>query len=123
MDGVSLSHLIPTFDYDLEPSTARHLITLGCAEELSPSRPALVVPIDEPGVLEVLTRGVSVTLHRRPLRTSRDGSGRSASVSFNASPFRSPESFIRTRENLTIKIRKSGNSQPQTGIAPSQALQ
>jgi hypothetical protein len=61
MDGVSLSHLIPTFDYDLEPSTARHLITLGCAEELSPSRPALVVPIDEPGVLEVLTRGVSVT--------------------------------------------------------------
>ncbi len=61
MGGVSLSHLIPTFVYDLDPSTVRHLITLGCAEELPPSRPALVVPIDEPGVLEVLTRGVSVS--------------------------------------------------------------
>jgi hypothetical protein len=61
MGGVSLSHLIPMFAYDLEPSTARHLIILRCAEELLPSQRALVVPIDEPGVLEVLTRGVSVT--------------------------------------------------------------
>jgi hypothetical protein len=54
MDGVSLSHLIPTFVYDLEPSTARHLIILGCAEQLPPLWPALVVPLDE-SVLEVLT--------------------------------------------------------------------
>jgi hypothetical protein len=40
MGGVSLSRLIPTCAYDLEPSAARHLITLHCAEELSPA-PAL----------------------------------------------------------------------------------
>ena len=68
MGGVCLSHLIPTFAYDLEPSTARHLIILHCAEELLPSRRALVVPVDEPGVLEVLTRGVNVTPADTPRR-------------------------------------------------------
>jgi hypothetical protein len=49
MGGVSLSHLMPMCVYELAASTAHHLITLGCAEEVPPSRPALVVPIDELG--------------------------------------------------------------------------
>jgi hypothetical protein len=61
MDGVSLSHLIPTCAYDLEPLTARYLIASGCAEEIAASTPALVVALDDPNALEVLTRGVSVT--------------------------------------------------------------
>jgi hypothetical protein len=61
MDSVSLSHLIPTFVYDVEPSVAWHLIASGSAEEVLRSTPALVVAIDEPNALEVLTRGVNVT--------------------------------------------------------------
>jgi hypothetical protein len=64
LDSISLSHLIPTCAYDLNPSTAQHLIASGCAEEIATSTPALVVPVDEPSVLEVLTRGVSITSAR-----------------------------------------------------------
>ena len=59
--SVSLSHLIPTFVYDVEPSVAWHLIASGSGQEVLPSTPALVVAIDEPNALEVLTRGVNVT--------------------------------------------------------------
>jgi hypothetical protein len=64
MGGISLSHLMPTCVYDLESLTAQHLIASGCAEEIAASTPALVVPVDEPSVLEVLTRGVSITSAR-----------------------------------------------------------
>jgi len=51
--SVSLSHLIPTFVYDVEPSVAWHLIASGSGQEVLPSTPALVVAIDEPNALDI----------------------------------------------------------------------
>jgi hypothetical protein len=60
LDGVSLAHLAPGVTYDLEPSLAHHLTALGRAEELQPSAPALVIPLDNARAYAQLTRGVTV---------------------------------------------------------------
>jgi hypothetical protein len=60
LDGISLSRLVPGLTYDMEESLARYLITCGAAEETASTRPALVVPVDEPNIAH-LTGGVTVT--------------------------------------------------------------
>jgi hypothetical protein len=60
LDGISLSRLVPGLTYDMEESLARYLITCGAAEETASTRPALVVPVDEPDIAH-LTGGVTVT--------------------------------------------------------------
>jgi hypothetical protein len=60
LDGVSLAHLTPGLTYDLNPSVAHHLMVKGCAEELPPSTPALVIPLDNARAYLQLTRGVTV---------------------------------------------------------------
>jgi hypothetical protein len=60
VDGVSLRHLVPGCLYDLDPSLAHYLEASGLAEEVPESNPALVVPLDAPYAIELLTKGVTV---------------------------------------------------------------
>ena len=60
LDGVSLSRLVPGLMYDVEDGLARYLITCGSAEETASTRPALVVPVDDPYIAH-LTGGITVT--------------------------------------------------------------
>ena len=60
VDRVALSNLVPGLSYDLAESVGRYLIALHCAEELSSSQPALIVPLDEAGVFEAMSGGIHV---------------------------------------------------------------
>jgi len=60
LDGISLSRLVPGLMYDVEDVLARYLITCGSAEETASTRPALVVPVDDPYIAH-LTGGITVT--------------------------------------------------------------
>ena len=60
LDGVSLSRLVSGLTYDVEDGLARYLITCGSAEETASTRPALVVPVDDPYIAH-LTGGITVT--------------------------------------------------------------
>jgi len=60
VDGVSLRYLVPGCLYDLSASLAQYLVTNELAEGVSESNAALLVPLDEPDVLEQLTKGITV---------------------------------------------------------------
>lgn len=60
LNGISLSRLVPGLVYDIEDDVARYLITCGAAEETASTRPALVVPVDDPYIAH-LTGGITVT--------------------------------------------------------------
>jgi hypothetical protein len=61
VDGVSLRSLVVGCIYDLNATLGHYLTTNGFAEELaSDSNPALVVPLDTPYALELLTKGIAV---------------------------------------------------------------
>jgi hypothetical protein len=60
LDGISLSRLAPGLMYDVEDALARYLITCGAAEEMASTRPALIVPVDDPYIAH-LTGGITVT--------------------------------------------------------------
>jgi hypothetical protein len=67
LDGISLSRLVPGLFYDVEDGLARYLIACGAAEETAATRPALVVPVDDPYIAH-LTGGITVTQISPPLR-------------------------------------------------------
>jgi hypothetical protein len=60
IDGVSLSALVPGLIYSLEEGLASYLVSCGAAEESVGTRPASVVPADDPYIAHVVG-GVIVT--------------------------------------------------------------
>jgi hypothetical protein len=60
LDGVSLSYLAPGGTYDVNDGLARYLISVGAAEELDSTQPALIPPLDDRSIAH-LTGGVTVT--------------------------------------------------------------
>ena len=67
LDSVSLSRLVPGLTYDVDDGVAKHLISCGAAEETASTRPALVVPVDDP-YLAHLTGGITVNQFRPPAK-------------------------------------------------------
>ena len=67
LDRVSLSRLVPGLTYDVDESLAKHLISCGAAEETATTRPALVVPVDDP-YLAHLTGGITVSQVNPPAK-------------------------------------------------------
>jgi hypothetical protein len=67
LDTVSLSRLVPGLTYDVDEGLAKHLISCGAAEETASTRPALVVPVDDPYLAHV-TGGITVSQVNPPAR-------------------------------------------------------
>jgi hypothetical protein len=67
MDSVSLSRLVPGLTYDVDDGLAKHLISCGAAEETASTRPALVVPVDDPYIAH-LTGGITVSQSNPPAK-------------------------------------------------------
>ena len=71
MDGISLSHLIPSLTYDIPPSTAHYLTANGFAEEVTSAAAALVIPVDDLHAFTGVVGGITVTqtdrAHDKPL--------------------------------------------------------
>ena len=67
LDSVSLSRLVPGLTYDVGDGLAKHLISCGAAEETASTRPALVVPVDDPYIAH-LTGGITVNQFHPPAK-------------------------------------------------------
>ena len=67
LDSVSLSRLVPGLTYDVDEGLAKHLISCGAAEETASTRPALVVPVDDPYIAH-LTGGITVSQVNLPAK-------------------------------------------------------
>ena len=58
---VSLSHLRPGLTYDLNATLGRYLVTVGAADAVPSTNPALVIPLDTEDAFNRALGGISVT--------------------------------------------------------------
>jgi hypothetical protein len=61
VQGVSLAGLVPGLTYDLDATLGGYLVTVGAADAIVSSSPALVIPLDAPEDLPPVLGGVSVS--------------------------------------------------------------
>ena len=60
VQAVSLSQLVPGLTYDLDPTLAGYLVSVGAAEAVTSKSPALLIPLDAEDGLNKAFGGISV---------------------------------------------------------------